>query len=71
MKRKSFIRNLSHSKPSVMNTNGYLSSRVKRDKNIVSKTDADKYDGEQGVYIGHLSLEQEKCEKCDSNGPTQ
>ena len=69
MKRKSQNRSISsgtggfslHENKSVMSTSGQIASKMKRQKIFVSKTETDKYDGEQGMYTRERRLAQGKC----------
>lgn len=61
---------LNGGKKSVMTTSGRIARRMKRQTNIVSNTETDKYDGEQGMYITNFALRTSQCvENTDLSGP--
>ena len=61
---------LNRGKKSVMTTSGRIARRMKGQKNIVSNTETDKYDGEQSMYITNVALRSSQCVKeTDLSGP--
>jgi len=48
---------------SVMTTSGVIARRMKGQKNIVSNTEQDKYNSEQGMYTRNVALRTSQCVK--------